>query len=242
MISLNEITKSLKNNQKYWIVFTGDSITSCEWVHPNWRDIVIYVLQTEITKVLEGDWKTSEWGIKGFNFAYDGATTKDILDKMGDITLVKPDLTIGLMGGNDPIFNISVPEHADNIKKITDKLIAADAKVIWCTSIPPVGDDKRRLKYLPYAKACMQIPQNRNLQLVDLFNIYKNFPLERFFTFKSEENTEEGIKAGEQDVWHPNQLGNAYITKVILKEVFAINFDPEKYIKETLAGEKYPGY
>ena len=242
MISLNEIAQTLKSNQKYWIVFTGDSITSCEWVHPNWRNILIYVLQTETTKVLKGDWKTSEWGIKGFNFAYDGATTEDILNKMNDIVLVKPDLTIGLMGGNDPIFNISVASHIGNIEKITSELITAGSKVAWCTSIPPVGDEKRKLKYMPYAKACMQISQSKNLQLVDLFNLYKKFPLEKFFTFKSEENPEEGIKAGEQDIWHPNQLGNAYIAKVILKEVFSINFDPEKYIKETLAGEKYPSY
>ena len=45
MVTLQEISDSIKSNGKYWIAFTGDSITSCEWVHPNWREIVEYVLQ-----------------------------------------------------------------------------------------------------------------------------------------------------------------------------------------------------
>ncbi|NMB56729.1 hypothetical protein GYA19_02210 [Candidatus Beckwithbacteria bacterium] len=45
MILVQDIKQTLLKTSKYWIVFTGDSITSCEWVHPNWRDIVIYVLQ-----------------------------------------------------------------------------------------------------------------------------------------------------------------------------------------------------
>jgi hypothetical protein len=78
--------------------------------------------------------------------------------------------------------------------------------------------------------------------LVDLFNIYKSFPLRKFYTFKSEENVPEHIKEGEIDFLHPNQLGEAYVAKAVLKEVFGIEFDPELYWKDTLAGEKYPKY
>ena len=116
MFPLSEVRKDLKDNGKFWMVFTGDSITSCEWVHPNWRDIVLYVLQNELTDLLNGDWKLAEWGIRGFNFAYDGATTKDILDKVEDINLVKPDLVISLMGGNDPAFKMTVSETVESIK------------------------------------------------------------------------------------------------------------------------------
>lgn len=238
MIDLEEIKQSLIKNNKYWITFTGDSITSCEWVHPNFRDIIIYVLQNELTKLLKGDWKTSEWGIKGFNFAYDGATTKDILEKTNDILLVKPDLVIGLMGENDCTFDISVLEHVKNSKNIIDKIISSGSKVVWCNSITSGLGSKKNTRYQPYAEAILKIKKNNNLQLVDMFNIYKKFPLESIFTFRSEENPVEG----ELDLSHPNQLGNAYIAKVILKEVFSINFDPEKYIKDTSAGEKYPSY
>jgi len=242
MKSLQDIKESLIKNNKFWIAFTGDSITSCEWVHPNWREIVEYVLKEELTKALNGDWKKSEWGIRCFNYGYDGSTTKDILEKTNDILAVKPDLIIGVMGGNDPAFDLTVDEHVENIKKIVKNVNDRGTKVIWCTSTPAGKNSKKNPEYEPYAKACMSIPENDNFQLIDLFNIYQQFPLERIFTFISEENPVEGIKAGETDLQHPNQLGNAYIAKVILEKAFSISFDSEKYIRETLSGEKYPGY
>lgn len=242
MVNLAEIKSYLVNKKRFWIVFTGDSITSCEWVHPNWREIVEYVLKEEMTKFLKGDWKTSEWGIKTFNFAYDGATTKDILEKIDNLLLIKPDLTIGLMGGNDPTFKISISSHISNIEKIASKLITAGSKVVWSNSIPAGQGSKKNPKYKPFAQAVTKITGNENLQVIDMFNLYQNFPLERIFTFKSEENPIEEIKSGEPDLQHPNQLGNAYIAKVILEKVFSIKFNPEKYIKDTQGGEKYPGY
>jgi len=242
MIQLKDISTTLKNEGKYWIVFTGDSISSCEWVHPNWRDIVIYVLQDELIALLKGDWKTPEWGVKGFNFAYDGATTKDILEKIDDILLVKPQLVIGLMGGNDPVLGVSVDESVNNIKEISELVTNAGSKLVWCSSTPAGKSSKKNSEYEPYAKAFMQIPDKENFYKVDMFNLYQNLPTEKFFTFVSEENPVEGIKEGEPDLQHPNQLGNAYIAKVILEEVFRITFDPEKYMRETRAGKKFPGY
>lgn len=241
MISLKDIAIQVKSKNKFWVVFTGDSITSCEWVHPNWREIVEYVLKEEITKQLKGDWKTSEWGIRGLNFAYDGASTADILDKIEDLLLVKPDLVISVMGENDRLFNIPVKRHVENINKIIRKLTDSGSKVVWCTSSPSLRG-KRNLEYKPYAKATMKIASGKGTQIIDLFDIYKKFPLEKIFTFVSEENPIAGYKAGDRDLDHPNQLGNAYIAKVILKNVFSLGFDPEKYIGDTLAGEKYPKY
>jgi len=242
MISLPEIKSHLVKNHKFWIAFTGDSITSCEWVHPNWRDILLYVLQTEITSYLKGDWKTSEWGIRGFNFAFDGATTSDILTKVDDLLLIKPDLTIGLMGGNDPTFKISLNNHINNIEKTIGRLIASGSQVVWCNSIPAGKGSVKNSEYQPYAEEMLKIPQRENFQLIDTFHLYQQFPLERIFTFKSEENPVENIKVGDPDLQHPNQLGNAYIAEIILKQVFNLNFDAEKYVKESLSGEKYPGY
>ena len=233
MIPPEEIKHALESKGKYWIVFTGDSITSCEWVHPNWRDIVIYAVQNPLT---------SNPNLKGFNFAYDGATTKDILDKLDEITLVKPDLVISLMGGNDPAFNIPVSEHVSNIEKIVDRLISSGSKVVWSNSTPAATGSPKNAQYEPYVKASMKIPAGKNLQFLDMFNLYQQFPLDRIFTFISEENPMEGIKAGEPDLQHPNQLGNAYIAKVILEKVFGVSFDPEKYISDTLSGQKYPGF
>jgi len=242
IISLQNINETLKNNGRYWIAFTGDSISSCEWVHPNWRDIVIYVLQKEMTKFLDDDWKTSEWGIKGFNFAFDGATTSDILKKIDDILTVKPQLTIGLMGGNDPVLGVSVSKSVENIGKIVEKLTQSSSKVVWCNSTSAGVGSKKNVEYEPYAKAFVEMSERDGLIKVDMFSLYRRFPTDKFFTFVSEENPVEGIKEGEKDLQHPNQLGNAYIAKVILEKVFGINFEPERYIGETLEGKKYPGY
>lgn len=88
----------------------------------------------------------------------------------------------------------------------------------------------------------MKIPDSESFQKVDMFSIYKKFPLEKIFTFKSEGNPEEDIKEGDPDLQHPNQLGNAYIAKVVFKEVFGTEFDTELYWQTTLAGEKFPKY
>lgn len=242
MITLEQIKHQLELKSRYWICFTGDSITSCEWVHPNWRDIVIYVLQNELTEIMGGDWKTPEWGIKGINFAYDGATTKDIVDRLNDIFSIKPQLVIGVMGGNDPTLNVSIEDSVKNIEKIITTSLNVGAKVIWANSTPAGNGSKKNAEYEPYAKAFNAIPSRAGLTKIDLFEIYKKFPTDKFFTFISEENPVEGVKAGEIDLQHPNQLGNAYIAKVILKEGFGIEFDPEKYINQTIQGAKLPEY
>ena len=241
-ISLEQIKKTLHTSGKYWIVFTGDSITSCEWVHPNWREIVIYVLQRELVNLMSDDWKIPSWGVRGFNFAYDGATTKDILNKIDDILLVKPQLVISLMGGNDPVLGVSEEESVENITKISELVAKAGSQLVWCGSTPAGKGSKKNPEYEPYAKALMQIPEKVNFFKIDMFNIYQNYSTEKFFTFISEGNPVEGVKAGDLDLQHPNQLGNAYIAKIILKEIFGINFDADEYIKDTLEGKKYPGY
>lgn len=229
MITLQEISEKLKKGERFWIAFTGDSKTSCEWVHPNWREVVEYVLKEELEREYGDSWRTPSWHIRTFNFGYDGATTKDILDHVNDSDLVKPDLVISIMGSNDMKMGISTNDHVLNIEKIIEGL---NTNIVWCTSILSLDENRNQI-YKTYADSLMKIPQKENLLLVNLLEKFKNFPLDEFFTFK-----ENNIP----DLTHPNQLGNAYIAKVILKEVFGIEFDPEKYWRETLAGKKYPSY
>ncbi len=226
MINISDIQKQIDKTDKYWIAFVGDSITSCEWVHPNWREIVQYVLNDK----LGGD-----WGFRGFNFGYDGSTTKDILEKVDYIKSVNPDLVIMMIGGNDPFLNVSVEDHIKNINEIKNKL---DTSFVLSTDNKP-WDDVAISKYLPYIEADKKLGIDK---FINLFERSDAFPKERIYTFISEENPVENIKAGDLDYWHPNQLGNAYIAKVILKEVFKIDFDPELYIKDTVEGQKTPKY
>jgi lysophospholipase L1-like esterase len=240
MITQEQIKKTLEKEGKFYIAYVGDSLTSCEWVHPNWRDIVTYVLQMEMTSKVS-DWRVASWGVRGFNFGFDGATSLDIVNKLPEIQSVKPNLVIGVMGGNDPTLGISTEQSSQYAESIITKLISAGSQVVWCTSMCSL-DETKSLKYSPYATETMKIVDREGLQKINIFEEYKKFPLERIFTFRSEEIPEEDIKEGELDTVHPNQLGNAYLAKIILGEVFGITFDPELYIRETFEGEKYPGY
>lgn len=229
MFNLTGIKDRLNKGERFWIAFTGDSKTSCEWVHPNWREIVEYALKEELEREYGNDWKIPSWHIRTFNFGYDGATTKDVLNHVNDVGLVKPDLVIGIMGSNDMKMGISTDEHVSNIRKIIESL---NTNIVWCSSILSLDEDRNRV-YKTYTDSLMKISQNKDLLLINLLDSFKNFPLDEFFTFK-ENNA--------PDLTHPNQLGNAYIAKVILKEVFDIEFDPEKFWRETIAGKKYPLY
>jgi hypothetical protein len=93
---------------------------------------------------------------------------------------------------------------------------------------------------LPY----VEIQRNFKLNnFIDLYRESDGFPKERIYTFVSEcDIPEEHINKGDLDFWHPNRLGNAYIAKVILKNIWGIEFDPEKYIETTDKGYKLPEY
>lgn len=213
---VDEIIERLKEKGKYNIVFVGDSLTSCEWVHPNWREMVEYVVKEEAIKEFE-EWRIPSWGIRCFNFGFDGGTTKDIVNKLDDITKVEPDLVITMIGANDPILGVTIEEHRENIRKIPG-IIATDIKP---------NDEKLANIYAPYVEIDKE---EKGKELIDVFELFK--PEDRFFTFK-----EDG-----PDNWHPNQLGNAYIAKIFLERIWEIDFDPEKYMETSLKGYKYPEY
>jgi len=235
------IKSKLEKEGKYWIAFVGDSITSCEWVHPNWREIVEYVIKEELQKKIV-DWKIPSWGIRCFNHGYDGATTKDILEKISNdkCLMSNVDLVIMMLGGNDSVLGVSIEEHGKNLRAIAVNLAAKGVDLVLSTDSKP-WNEKIAGIYGKYVEVDKKLNLD-GVKFINLFDEFDKFPTERIFTFKSEEIAVVGIKKGDLDFLHPNQLGNAYIAKVILKEVFEIDFDPEKYIKTNLAGEKYPQY
>ncbi|KKU02566.1 MAG: hypothetical protein UX99_C0002G0033 [Candidatus Amesbacteria bacterium GW2011_GWB1_47_26] len=76
---LQTIKLALESKKSFKIAFIGDSITSAEWIHPNWREIIEYVLKEELTELLN-DWITPSWGIRCFNYGFDGSSSGDISD------------------------------------------------------------------------------------------------------------------------------------------------------------------
>lgn len=235
------IASKLKNGDGFKIVFLGDSITSAEWVHPNYREIIEYVLKQELEKDL-GDWKLPSWGIRCINSGFDGSTSRDWLNKLQtEVLNYNPDMVIVMGTINDMDMGISSDESNQNIKKILETLKAKVKNVIYSTDIAPNNESYRR-KYEEYVGNAWGSFNVENALFINLYEEYKKFDLSKLFTFISEGNSAVGINPGDVDYIHPNQLGNAYIAKVLLDKVFGIQFDPEKYIRGNNSGEMFPAY
>ena len=76
--NLKKIINKLKEGGWYRVAFLGDSITSTEWVHPNWREIVEYVLKSELEEWVE-KWEKPWWKMRFYNAGFNGATTRDMI-------------------------------------------------------------------------------------------------------------------------------------------------------------------
>lgn len=239
---LSKIQTHIQKGEIYRMVFYGDSITSTEWVHPNWREIFQYVLPRELA-AKTNTWPEPSWLIRTINSGLTSTTTKDLLEKIQPYVLFyKPSLVMLITGKNDPLFKVTVDEQVKNIKNICAKIRKNNIDVIFATS-PPTLKKSLNSNYEPFAQAVIRILKDLNIPYIDLFSKYKQYNLKKFFTFRFKHgNKELRVKPGGQDPAHPNQLGNAYIAKVLLKEIFDIEFDPELYMKDTLAGRKKPRY
>ncbi len=232
---------ALTNNEKLKIVYLGDSITSCEWVHPNWPSIVRYVLEEEFTKDL-GDWKGPSWGLRMFNAGLNGGTSEDMLDYLGEYVLSqKPAMLMYVISSNDRHYEFGNEQFANNLRILLDRTKEIPHRVVLST-ISSHEETKQGQMDGYYGELSEIFPQP-GVQFVDLYSLSHNFPKDRIYTFKLSEGEEFGDrKAGDIDPFHPNRLGNAYIAHAVLKEVFGVDFDPEKFMRDTFDDLKYPQY
>ncbi len=238
---LEQLINTLKNKGAYKIVFLGDSITSAEWVHPNWRDAVEYVLKIELSEKLN-DWNLPSWGIRCINSGFDGATTRDWLSKIKtDVLDYKPDMVIVMGTINDMNLKIPSDETKNNIEQLLNALTSNVTSVIYSTDLVTNNNDYNQ-KYQEYLSKVTSLFPRNNILFINMYEEFKKLDLNKFFTFESIGNDVVGIKQGDLDFIHPNQLGNAYIAKIILDKVFNIKFDPEKYIQENNEGKMFPNY
>lgn len=238
---LSYLTQNLQEKKSFKIAFLGTSLTSAEWVHPNWREIVEYVLKEALEEQFT-DWRVPSWGIRCINAGFDGANTKDLINLLEkNVIAYEPDLVIVLATSNDIFSEITPGRHKENIKSIINMLVAKNIKVVYCTNIC-TNNSAYNEKYLPYLNEALSLFPYKGVPAINMLEAFENYPLDKFFTFVSSGNEVVGIKPGELDYIHPNQLGNAYIAKVFLDRIFGISFDPEKYIAENNAGKMFPGY
>ena len=242
---LSDIKKYLIAKKNINIVFIGDSITSTEWVHPNWREIIEYVLKEELTKQIGHDnykWKIPSWGIRCFNCGFDGSTTGDILKMLNErILSLKPTLAIWLINTNDVHFEKNISKYTSNVQDIIEKLSKQCKHVIIANRIPGNNSGYNK-KYGEYTNTLKSLKLNKKTLYIDIYSSYSKYDLSKFYTFVSNGNDDLGIKTGAIDYVHPNQLGNAYIAKIILDKSFEIKFNPEKFMKENSQGKMFPRY
>lgn len=106
------ILKRLQNHKLYRIAFIGDSITSGEWVFPNYRASFEYILKNSFTEFSGENWWIPSWNIKFYNYSEDGSTTRDFLSAVKlAYKEVKPDLFIVMGTANDVELGLSKEEH-----------------------------------------------------------------------------------------------------------------------------------
>jgi len=200
-----------------------------------------YVLKEELQKQID-DWKIPAWGVRCYNCGFDGATTDDFINKIDEVTDLKPNLVIYLGGGNDVTFNFPVEKHIQNTKKMIDLIKISGAELIFCSNLSSLTTEYDRLYPTDYYPEIVKLFPIQGVTFIDMYQQYQKFDLTKLFTFISNGNPEAGILKGEIDPYHPNSSGNAYIAKVILEQGFGINFDPEKYLLDIRSGVMYPEY
>jgi hypothetical protein len=243
---LSKIKNNLENDSWYRIAFLGDSITSAEWVHPNWREIIEYILKMELEKML-GDINIPWWKMRFYNAGFCGDHTGHLLGYLDEeLAPIRPDLVIFMDTYNDKYFDISPLEHGRNLELIFFRLSEFCENIVFSSSIKRLKPKANELND-PYRREAERIIKNSksNISYVDLYSQFEKLNLSRFFTFintPEDENKEFGVIAGEIDFSHPNVFGNAHIAKIFLNDIFGVEFDPEIYLKGVLKGEKYPRY
>lgn len=239
---LSNITDTIKKKKFYNLGFLGDSITSTEWVHPNWRETIRYTLEEELEKTDLG-WQPPSWYIRTINAGFNGATTQDMLSLLDQGLFVhNPNIIIFINTINDMDLGLTKEQHATNTRKILDLLTNNADHIVMCTANSTLSEEYNK-KYDQFIKPMRKIISGYNLDFIDLFELTAKIDKSDMFTFISEDgNPEMGIEPGAIDFAHPNTLGNAYIAKILLKEIFDIEFNHVRYTTDSKNDIKYPQY
>jgi len=235
----NQILKTLLDGKRYKVVFIGDSLTSTEWIHPNWREVFEYILKFSFDEFPDEDWWIPEWNLSFFNYALDGASTKNFLEQVKlSEKEVDPDLYIIMGSSNDIEMGFSVEEQVTNLKEIFN--ITNSKQVIYTPNICSKNESKNK-QYDKYVKASLDIDTGSNVYKFNGYEIFKEYPMDTFYTLELESGVDGYVSGGSKDPVHPNVLGNIYIAKMFLEECFGIEVNPNKYLEDTRSDTvKYP--
>ncbi|KKR06467.1 MAG: hypothetical protein UT34_C0001G0508 [candidate division WS6 bacterium GW2011_GWF2_39_15] len=193
------------------VVCIGDSITSQEWCHPNWYDWLNFTFR-----------QNTEWesGVKRkiINSGHDGADVDDFLNNFDlTIAIYKPDAVIVSLGDNE----IEKPEGFEGrTRKLLSRIQSINADIIlWSTYEAPNPKYSQALSKVN--DTYKRLAQEFNAVYIDMYSEFKKYDLSKLFTFVYPwENRQWGMKPGDIDFLHCNEIGNQIIAEKILKEAF----------------------
>lgn len=248
---LNCIKSRISYDQKFKIVFYGDSTTSTEWVHPNWREIIEYVVKMELEEFKDAEngmskWNYSWWNLNFINSGLNGAETKHYLSRLErDVFSHAPDMIIFILGGND-VDKVSEKIHAKNVNFLLNLMTNKIPHVYFATDIYTANAHQNK-RYKEYIGELLKHFPKKGVDLIDLFDHMSKLDISDIYTYKLTKEEEsfladQDFKEGTVDTFHPNRLGNAYIAQCLLKSIFNIDFNPEIYVQDVIDDVKYPRY
>ncbi|HOU75897.1 MAG TPA: hypothetical protein PK957_02140 [Candidatus Dojkabacteria bacterium] len=161
---------------------------------------------------------------------------------------VKPNCVVVMGTCNDYELGIDVKEHTSNLDKMFKRLEKSCDLFIYSPDIYS-ADRIQNERYIPYLESALGIPLIREQKNINGYKIYSQYDWKRFYTLEKAPNelSEEELKTFNEtkmqaiDKIHPNALGNVYIAKMFLEELYGIEVDPERYLA-SLRGDKikYP--
>ncbi len=238
-----DLENKIKKEELFLIVYYGPSTTSMEYSFPNWGEIIRYWLRDYIEENI-GEYY---WNLQTINRGLNGASSNDLLEKFPQmVESLNPSLIFLSIGKNDYYQKIEKSKTEINTRKIIEKSLENGYKVVFTTSVPALSEELNQ-KIKPYVDLDRVIAQsylnNEEFIFIDFYNFFSKDDLKHSYTLISENgNKVVGINPGEVDPIHFNKYGNALVAKILLKKVFGIDFDHEKFIKDLLDNtKKYPG-
>lgn len=234
MTILDDIRSKINGKEIYRILFLGDSITSAEFVHPSFREIVEDRLKEKLESESD-DWQLPYKYLRFFNSSFQGATSADFVNKLQEeVFNYYPDIVITMLGKNDYWLKIDKETSVKNIENILIRIQREGIKTAFLTSSCSLKPEvnKEFEKYVNLYND--RIKESVDIY-IDLFSYFKKLDLEKIFTWKAyDDNSDIGLKKGEIDFIHPNSFGHIDIAELILKDVFDIKFDRGEYLKELI--------
>ncbi len=238
-----DLENKIKQDELFSIVYYGASTTSIDYTFPGWGSVIRYWLRDYIEENIGPYY----WNLQTVNRGLDGASSGELLERFPQmIESLNPDLVFLNLGKNDYYYKINQEKTEKNIREIIERSLRNGYKVVFTTSVPALGKDFNK-KIKPYVdldrKVAKDFLDKEEFMFVDFYDFFSEDDLKRSYTLISDNgNKVIGIKPGEVDPIHFNAYGNTLVAEVLLKQVFGLDFDHEKFIQDLDDNtKKYPG-